>query len=127
MIMFEVATRKALLFGLLEFCDSFGANTDRIDMKIDEANQLALDALPDYLELRFDEVLDAFDEVLEMFGEIEEEAVELKGRALLWVYVIEWMSISGTSMFVGFVLWSVMVRRKLWREVGTTRLIGTDI
>jgi uncharacterized membrane protein len=126
MRMFEVATRKSLLFGLLEFCDSFGANTDKINLKIDEANRIALEALPDYLDLRFDEVLEAFDEVHAMFGEIEADAVRLKERALVWVYVIEWMSISGTSMLSGFVLWSVMVKRRLWREVGTTRLMGPD-
>jgi uncharacterized membrane protein len=126
MRMFEVATRKSLLYGLLEFCDSFGANTDRINVKIDEVDQMTRDVLPDYLELRFDEALEAFDEIHVMMGEIEEEAMELKDRALLWVYIIEWMSISGTSMLAGTVLWSVMVKRRLWREVGTTRLIGYD-
>jgi len=125
--MFDVSTRKSLLFGLLEFCDSFGANTERINARVDEASTLVADALPDYLELRFEEVLDVMDEVHAMYSEIEEDAIKLKERALLWVYVIEWMSISGTSMLAGFFLWSLMVRRRLWREVGTTRLSGFDI
>jgi len=127
MRMFEFATRKSLLFGLLEFCDSFGANTAKIQVKIDEAAQITLDALPDYLELRFEEVLQAYDQVSEMLTEIEEDAIRLKNRALFWVHIIEWFAVTGTGMMAGFVLWSTMVRRRLWREVGTTRLMAQDI
>lgn len=124
MRMFEFSTRRSLLFGLLEFCDSFGANTAKIYLKIDEARQATLDALPDYLELRFEEVLEAYDRVHQMLGEIEVEAIRLKNQALFWVHVIEWLAVSGTAVMAGFVLWSIMVRRRLWREVGTTRLMA---
>ncbi len=127
MRMFQLGTRKSLLFGLLEFCDSFGANTDKIHMRIDEANGMALDVLPDYLELRFERVLEVYDEIYEMLAEIEEEAVQLKNRALIWVYVIDWLAVSGTAMVAGAVLWSTMVRRRLWREVGTTKLVAQDL
>ena len=126
MRMFEVGTRKSLLHGLLEFCDSFGANTAKIHIKIDEANQMALDVLPSYLELRFEEVLETYNRVHEMLGDIEEDAIQLKNRALLWVYIVEWLAVSGTAMVAGFVLWSIMVRRRLFREVGTTKLIAHD-
>ena len=59
-----------------------------------------------------------------MLGEIEEDAIELKNRALLWVYVIEWLAVTGTGMVCAFVLWSIMVRRRLFKEVRTTRLKG---
>jgi hypothetical protein len=35
----------------------------------------------------------------------------------------EWLVISGTSMITGFVLWTLMVRRRLYREVQVTKLI----
>ena len=120
--MFEFGTRKSLLVSLLEFCDSFGANTNEINTRLDEANRIALDVLPAYLELRFEDVVDAYDRAHEALGEIEKDAVELKERALIWVYVIEWLAVTGTAMVTGFVLWSVMVRRMLWREVRTTKL-----
>ncbi len=120
--MFEFGTRKSLLVGLLEFCDSFGANTNSINMRLDEANRIALDALPAYLELRFEDVVEAYEQAHEALGEIEKDAMELKDRALLWVYVIEWLTVTATAVVTGFVLWSVMVRRRLWREVHTTKL-----
>lgn len=121
--MFETTTRKALLVGLLEFCDSFGANTDRIVSRIDEVQGLISAAIPRYLELHFEEVLDTYDQVGTMLVEIEEEAVRLKNRTLTWVYIIEWMAVTGTSMMCGLVLWSLMIRRRLYREVQTTKLL----
>jgi hypothetical protein len=120
--MFELGTRKSLLVGLLEFCDSFGANTNEINARLDVANQMTLDVLPAYLELRFEDVIDAYDRAHEALGEIEKDAMELKDRALVWVYVIEWLAVTGTAMAAGFLLWSVMIRRMLWREVRTTKL-----
>ncbi len=125
--MFEFGTRKSLLVGLLEFCDSFGANTDKINLKLDGTIRIALDALPAYLDLRFEEVLEAYERAHDLLGEIEKEAIELKNRALLWVYTIEWLAVSGTAMVTGFILWSIMVRRRLWREVRTTRLVIRDL
>jgi hypothetical protein len=50
-----------------------------------------------------------------------EEAVNAKDRALLWVYIIEWLTVLGTSAIVGTILWSLMIRRRLYRQVATTR------
>ena len=82
--------------------------------------------MPAYFELRFEEVLDAYEEVVEGLGQLEVEAIELKDRALLWVYVIEWLSVTGTAMVAGVLLWTIMVRRRLYREVGTTRMVASD-
>jgi len=120
--MFETTTRKALLVGLLEFCDSFGANTDGIVGRIDEAQALISDAIPRYLELHFEEVLETYDQVGTMLNEIEQEAIRVKNRTLLWVYIIEWTVVTGTSMVCGVLLWSLMIRRRLYREVQTTKL-----
>jgi len=125
--MFDVTTRKDLLIGLLEFADSFGANTVGINNELDELNAEVTAVLPAYFELRFEEVLEAYEEVVEGLAILEVEAIELKDRALLWVYIIEWLSVTGTAMFTGFVLWSVMVRRRLYREVGTTRMVTQDL
>jgi len=35
--------------------------------------------------------------------------------------VIEWLAVTGTSMVCGFLLWLLMIRRRLYREVRTTR------
>lgn len=124
--MFKVANQRSMLLALIEFADSFGANTARINVRLDEANQLIVDSLPAYFELRFEEVLEAYEKVEDEIAEIEVDAVKLKNRALLWVYIIEWTTVSGTAMVTGFLLWSLMIRRALYREVGTTKLVTSD-
>ena len=120
--MFEVNTRRSLLVALLEFCESFGANTQRIMSRFEEMDEAIAETMPQYLELRFEEMLETYRLVDKMMAEAEEEAVKLKNRTLLWVYVIEWLTVTGTAMACGFVLWSLMVRRRLYREVRATRL-----
>jgi len=120
--MYELGIRRSLLVSLLEFCDSFGANTATITAKIDEVDELAKEARPAYFQLRFEETLETYKGALQMLQDIEKDAIELKNRTLLWVYVIEWLSITGTGMICGFLLWSLMIRRRLYREVRTTKL-----
>jgi uncharacterized membrane protein len=120
--MVEVRTRKSLLMGLLEFCESAGANTGTMMGRIDGVDEAVSEAMPDYLSLRFEEVLEAYSQIEEKLDEMEEDAIELKNRALLWVYLIEWLAVTATAMISGFVLWSIMIRRRLYREVEVTRL-----
>ncbi len=120
--MSEIAIRKSLLLSLLEFCDRFGANTGKFVEAMDEIDQVILDARPQYFELRFEEALESYRNAGEMLADLEIKALELKDKALFWIYVIEWLAVTGTAMVCGLVLWSVMVRRKLYREVRMTRL-----
>lgn len=61
-------------------------------------------------------------ESLELFSRAEEVARREKNIALMWVYVIEWLVTVSTFFIAGFVLWSLMVRRRLYREVAKTSL-----
>ena len=90
---------------------------------LDDINGMISGARQDYIELRFDEVTELYDEIIDLLGVLEQEAIELKERALLWVYLIEWLAVTGVSMVTAFVLWSLMVRRRLYREVGATRMV----
>lgn len=47
--------------------------------------------------------------------------MKVKERALMWVYLIEWSVITGTFGVVGFATWTLMLRKRLYREVETTR------
>jgi hypothetical protein len=121
-IMLQIATRKSLLLSLLEFCESFGANTGDLMSMIDGVDLAVAETRPRYLELRFQEVWEDYLRIEEMIKEVEAAAVEIKNRALLWVYLVEWLTVTGTLMVCGFVLWTLMVRRRLYHEVRTTRL-----
>jgi uncharacterized membrane protein len=85
----EVDYHRQMVIGTIEFVSRYGANTDRVDGKLAEADDLA---------------------------------VKAKDTALLWVYVTEWLVVSGALLACGSVLWSLMVRRRLYRQVHATRI-----
>jgi uncharacterized membrane protein len=120
---FTARTRNALLLSLLEFTENLGANTGDIMNMMDEIDELAATARPLYMELRFEEVLMVYDEVNKMFAEVEFEAMKLKNRALMWIFIVEWLAVSGVAILAGVLLWSIMVRRRLYREVGVTKFL----
>ena len=62
------------------------------------------------------------DEAFEEIEGLRADALRLKDQALAWVYLVEWLVVSGVFLLCGFVLWTVMIRRRLYREVSTTRL-----
>jgi len=59
----------------------------------------------------------------EEFSKLSERLVELKERALLWIYAVEWIAVTATGLFCGSVVWSLMVRRRMYREVQVTRAL----
>jgi uncharacterized membrane protein len=120
---FQIMTRTSLLLNLLEFIEDFGASTQAIMRDIDETNGMIVSARQDYIELRFEQVTLVYDEIFDILEKLERQAIELKDRALLWVYLIEWLSVMGVSLLAGFLLWTLMVRRRLYKEIGTTRMV----
>ena len=50
-------------------------------------------------------------------------AVDVKDRTLIWVYIVEWLSVLDVSLIAGSVLWALMMRRKLYKEIETTRAV----
>ena len=119
---FQVATRRSMLVSLLDFCESFGANTQRIAGRLREIDQVIIEALPQYLNLDFQDALESYKTASGLMDSLEAEAMRLKDRALMWIYVIEWLAVTGTMLVCGIALWSLMVRRRLYRQVRYTRL-----
>ena len=74
------------------------------------------------MEHLYDESEAIVDQIDMRLVEIQNDAMRLKDQALVWVYAIEWFSVTATSMIAGSFLWFVMIRRRLYREIGTTRI-----
>jgi len=117
----QYALEKGMVFSLIEFADTFGANTHSLNVKLAETDQLRQSVDRLWIDEDFDSCLPAIDEALVSLEKVMQDAVKAKDRALLWVYLIEWLTVAGTSIIVGVILWSLMIRRRLYREVATTR------
>jgi len=121
-----LAIGRSLLLSLLDFIDRFGGNTRRIDEEISVLNTMLSETQNRYLDHDFEAALAGARETLGMLREIEDLSVRVKNQALLWVYVVEWLSVTGAALLSGTIAWTLMVRRRLYREVGLTRSPGRD-
>ncbi len=114
--------QRAVLVSLLDFIDRFGANTRGIEYQVanmDELKEMSFDA---YRTADFGGALGFINEASEGIASISADAVKLKGEALLWVYATEWSAVTGTLFLSGLAVYSLMIRRRVYREAGTTRL-----
>jgi hypothetical protein len=112
---------RATLESVLEFAEKFGANTNRLYDRLRLIQDRKDQADGAYLAGDFEESNDIMGEIFDDLEGLDGEAVRLKDRALAWVFAIEWLVVSSTLMICVAVLWLVMVRRRLYREVGATR------
>jgi hypothetical protein len=118
----EFRSRLGILISLRDFIDKFGANTQKIQDEIMKLQVAYEDAQELYLDSSFIDSETAIKQGLALFAEAEDIARREKDAALLWVYIIEWLVASSTMFFSGFVLWTLMVKRRLYHEVNVTRL-----
>jgi len=117
----DSADYRSLVFSVLEFAEKFGANTRDIASDIAEIDDRRVEGNQAYIDGEYELAADVYEELLNAYKQAEEDALALKDRALLWVYVIEWLAVSGTCLISGFVLYSLMIRRRMYREVAVTR------
>lgn len=117
----EYVTRKVFAHNLMEFIQRFGANTQRLELRIEDSDGVKKEAEDLYLRQEYQASYDKIQEAISEMKEIALDSGDLKKAALMWVYVTEYLTVSGTCMVTGFVLWTLMVRRKLYRAVATTR------
>jgi hypothetical protein len=110
------------MFSLLDFADSFGANTRDIHLKMQEVDGTRLTSYQKYREFAFADAMEVMDSAMSEFETLRNDAMDLKNNALFWVFLTQWVVVTGTSLICGFIIWSLMVRRRLYRDVGTTRL-----
>ncbi len=112
---------KSVLTSLMDFVDKFGANTRVLEGMISGAEEEKGRAEYLYLTDDYSGAWETMNGVLDRFNEISEEAVKIRERALLWVYITEWFAVTGTMIVCGSVLWALMIRRRLYKEVSVTR------
>ncbi len=117
----QYALEKGMLLSLIDFADTFGANTHVLNQELVKTEDLRRRVDELWIGEEFDECLPAMQEALSSLAGVMGDAIRAKDRALLWVHVVEWLTVAGTSTIVGVVLWSLMIRRRLYREVRTTR------
>lgn len=118
---FALTNQKALLTSLFAFVESFGASSAKLEGHMAKIDQTIRSAEASYIGQEYDASLSLLKEAEQAVGDLEKEAMKLKDTAMIWVYFVEWSAVTATCLVCGIVLWTVMVRRRLYREVQMTR------
>ena len=113
---------QLLVLAVVEFGESFGANMNPIIEELGRVleEKQGVDEL--YMEQEYVQARDGYLDAIANLERLTKDAIEMKDRAMAWVYVLQWFTVSGSAMLAGFLLWSLMVRRRLYRDVEVTRL-----
>jgi hypothetical protein len=118
----DVRIRKSVTISAMEFVDKFGARLDEIERELASLTPQVLNAERRYLEGDFQTAQTILLEVIGTYPEIEERITRLKNRTMMWIYISEWLIVSSTGTICGVIVWTLMVKRRLYRDVDSTRL-----
>jgi uncharacterized membrane protein len=120
----EYRSAKGYILAIMEFGERFGANMNPVTAIIDRAEASYGDATQTYLDLDHVASLELLDVSLQTLAEASDKAFQLKDQAMIWIFVVEWAAVAGTFSICGFVVWTLMVRRRLYKEIEVTRFVG---
>jgi len=113
--------RTDILISLLAFIDGMGGRVLPLENRMRDAGGIRREADEQYVLQDYEASLNTIKDANLELEDIERAAVKAKAAAMTWVWAVEWMVVTATLMIAGMVVWTLMVRRGLYREVGTTR------
>ena len=115
-------SRKILILSVLDWAEKFGASILDLTDRMAELEKEAGAAVEDYLDQDYASTIEFMESMLSKATEMTAAALQRKDQALYWVYISEWLSVTSASVLAAVMVWSLMVRRRKYREVGRTRL-----
>jgi hypothetical protein len=118
----DIRSRKIVTVSIIEFVDIFGANTRDVEEEMAGLEDDIRQAKREYIDGDIEAASVILAGIFDRFTEIDTHLNSVKERALLWIYLTEWIVVASTSMICAVVVWTLMVRRKLYREAGISRL-----
>ena len=113
-----------IITGMVEFVDMFGANIRPLEEELREVDGIKREASGLYIDQDYAEVLDLMIGARSRLDETLDMAQKIKDQALVWIYITEATAVTGTFMISGIIIWALMIKRRLYREVRTTRSMG---
>jgi hypothetical protein len=119
-------SRKLVVLSMMEWADAFGANILPLSQELTLLEMDVESAALSYLDQEYALCITGMESMEPRIASITGDAVRLKDEALFWVYLSEWLAVTSVGMVSGVVVWSLMVRRRMYRSVGVTRLTSGD-
>jgi len=122
----EMHEQRLYLLSFIEFADKFGANLRQVELGLQEQADAQDRARRSFIDTDMEATELALNEISQKYDQLTELAFTMWNRAVFWVFVSEWLAVAATSMIAGYVVWTLMVKRRLYREVRETRIKPLD-
>ncbi|MBU7004196.1 MAG: hypothetical protein HXS50_01420 [Theionarchaea archaeon] len=119
----EYRTERGIVLSLMDWVEKFGASTAHFSVKLVDIDVHWTSASDHYLDGDYDAALAELNEGKSRAQSLREEVLDAKDLVLFWVYMIEYLVITGTSVASGSILWTLMIRQELYRSARTTRFL----
>lgn len=116
---------RLLYLSMVEFIDRFGASTARLEDELSDIEIVRSHSYAAYVAQDFDRSYEFMTEASQRLRSGQGEAIRVKNAALAWIYILEWLTVTATMMVAGSLLWTLMVRRRLYREADSTRILSS--
>jgi hypothetical protein len=118
----EFIETNSLLESMLAWVETFGGNPQKLRDRVRALEETKVRAEDTYLDGDIAGALAIMEEAKVEQSAVRVAASNAKDEALFWVYVVEWFALTGTFLISSYVLWALMVRRKLYKDVAVSRL-----
>jgi hypothetical protein len=115
--------QKLLILHMIEWADKFGANTQSVSSRLTDLEEMVEEATASYLDQDYQTTISIMGSVSSGIEEALNEAMKTKNEALFWVYASEWLAVTASVILSGFILWSLMIKRRLYKSVEVTRSV----
>lgn len=113
--------QKSLILSMMEWSENLGANILPLSQRLTAVEVQMGQAIDSYVVQDYSAAISFLDSLSKEVSDIGEEAVRLKDEAMFWIYVSEWLVVSSTASIAGFTVWTLMIRRRVYRAVQATR------
>lgn len=121
-LMMDYKSLLETMQSVMEFVARFGANLNEAERMLAEISSNEKAGKQAYMDADLETSVARLQAALDDMFIASQRIWKLKDEALFWVYFTEWLVVAATGMICGFILWTIMVRRRFYRETAITRL-----
>ncbi len=119
-------TSRLMIRGTIEWAEKLGANVRKAESALGEVEETYKLALNQYASGEYDEAMRSLNLAMESSEDVLELAFKTKREAMFYIYAVEWLVTTGVLLLSGSIVYTLMIRRRLYKEVETTRPLRVE-
>ncbi len=112
---------REIVRSVLDFVEKLGGGIGDVQGLLDDLLLRKREAEETYIEQDYPACMSQMELLLEELKGVSDAALRAKDSAFIWIYAIEWLTVTSTFFLSGYFLYYVMIGRRLYKGVRSTR------